>query len=43
MCKKAMTTENLEKARKLLIMNMQQEEYSTEFSNIQTQEKEALF
>lgn len=35
-CKKAITPENLEKAKKLLIKNMQQERYPSEFSNIQS-------
>lgn len=37
LCKKAMTTENLEKARKLLIRNMQQETYTSELNSIQKQ------
>lgn len=35
-CKKAIMPENLEKAKKLLIKNMQQERYPSEFSNIQS-------
>lgn len=36
-CKKAATPENLEKARKLLIMNMQQETYANELNNAEKQ------
>jgi len=35
-CKKAITAENLEKAKKLLIKNMQQERYPIECRNIQS-------